>query len=108
MSWEQAVAALEQVEAERAAERSAQQAAQLAAGTHIRKKAGRSLATRGYSHAHRAQFAGDYVDPQGQTLCGAEATTQDASWSETAWAKNRAHVTCERCVRLREAAGTRS
>lgn len=78
------------------------------AGTHIRKKAGRSLGNSFYSHAHRAQFAGGYTDPQGQTLCGAPATILDMSYAETQWAKNRTHVTCEDCIAVRIAAGVRN
>jgi hypothetical protein len=36
-----------------------------------------------------------------KTMCGASPTTQDMSWAETRWAKNRAYVTCEACINLR-------
>lgn len=36
-----------------------------------------------------------------KTLCGDPATTNDMSWSETRWARNRAFVTCSSCIDLR-------
>ena len=72
--------------------------------THIRKRAGKSLARQGYSHNHAAMFAGGYKDPMSETLCGAEATTHDLSWAETRHARNRAYVSCEACITNRTAA----
>lgn len=76
----------------------------MSAEIHIRKRAGRSLARPGYSHQHAAAMSGGYRDPMADTLCGAPSTDQDMSWAETRWPKNRAYVTCERCLaeRLRD------
>lgn len=71
------------------------------ATVHIRKKAGRNLGNNFYSHAHRTRFIEGYVDPQGQTLCGAPATQFDQSWADTRFPKSLAYVECASCIELR-------
>lgn len=71
------------------------------ANNHIRKRAGRNLGNQFYSHSHRAQFRAGYVDPMTQTLCGGTATTQDMSWADTRWPKQRDYVACSRCIEIR-------
>ena len=61
---------------------------------HIRRKA----AARG-ARQTRDTYWNSQGDPQGQTLCGAEATTSDASWAETRSPRGpaAAFVTCQAC-----------
>lgn len=73
------------------------------ATVHIRKKAGRNLGNSFYSHAHRTRFIDGYIDPQGQTLCGAPATQFDESWADTRYPKALARVECPQCAALRNA-----
>jgi len=68
---------------------------------HIRKQAGRNLGNQYYSHHHRTQFLEGYVDPTTQTLCDAPAGFFDETWAATRFAKNRATITCRRCLELR-------
>lgn len=65
--------------------------------THIRHKA----LPRGYRVTRDTYWNERPSDPQGQTLCGAQSTTQDMSWAETRYPKSRAWVTCAECVSIR-------
>lgn len=64
---------------------------------HIRQKALR----RGYHVTRDTYWNQRGSDPQGKTLCDAPSTTQDMSWAETRYPKDRAYVTCEACLSLR-------
>ena len=74
---------------------------------HIRKAARKTPwglhGVRYYNYC-RGMESGEIRDPQGETLCGAEATTDDTSWADTRWAKHLAYVDCAECVAVRETA----
>jgi hypothetical protein len=71
---------------------------------HIRKQIAR---VRTYSRSNPLSDSAAFrlgSDKDGsQPLCGAAPTDRDMSWADGRFAKNRAYVTCERCLELRPA-----
>ena len=68
--------------------------------THIRKPPGRSTGNQWYKDRRTDT-------PAHHTICGAEPTDHDQSWSAARFAQNLAYVDCEECTIQRSELGER-